>query len=72
MNASSPLPADYVNHFEVQVEGSVNYGDSVLVLGRVQSLPIRLRLSGHDGMLLKEGDNVRVGWRAQDSCLLVH
>jgi len=61
---------DYVNRCEVLVEGSVNYGDSVLVLGRVRSLPVRLRISGHDAMRLKEGDSVRVGWRPEDSCLL--
>ena len=54
----------------MRIEGSVNYGDSVLVMGRAGEIPIRLRLSGSDAMPLREGDTVRVRWRPEDSSLL--
>jgi putative spermidine/putrescine transport system ATP-binding protein len=58
------------NACTVRIEGRVNYGDSVLVLGHAGEVPIRIRLSGIDAMPLNEGDSVRVGWRGEDSCLL--
>jgi len=59
-----------MNQCDVLIDGSVNYGDSVLVLGRAGTASIRLRISGHEAMVLQEGQTIRVGWRAEDSCLL--
>jgi putative spermidine/putrescine transport system ATP-binding protein len=70
IDAGSDAPEGRWNHCSVRIEGSVNYGDSVLVIGRTGDIPIRLRLSGSDAMPLRERDTVRVRWRAEDSCLL--
>jgi putative spermidine/putrescine transport system ATP-binding protein len=70
IDAGSDAPEGRWNRCSVRIEGSVNYGDSVLVMGRAGEIPIRLRLSGSDAMPLREGDTVRVRWRPEDSSLL--
>jgi len=70
IDTGSSAPEGRWNHCSVCIEGSVNYGDSVLVMGRAREIPIRLRLPGSDAMPLRDGDTVRVRWRAEDSCLL--
>jgi len=52
------------------VEGTVNYGDSVLVLTRVAGKEVRMRLSLRDAAAVVEGDRLNAAWRPEDGCLM--
>jgi putative spermidine/putrescine transport system ATP-binding protein len=51
---------------EFTVEGSVNYGDSVVLIGKAGSIPLRVRASSGQYGSLPEGATLRVGWSASD------
>ena len=72
LDAGADAPDGRWNRCALNIAGSVNYGDSVLVMGHTGDIRIRLRLAASEAMPLKEGDTVRVRWRAEDSCLLSH
>ncbi len=48
------------------VEGTVNYGDSVLLIGRAGQVPLRMRVSGAQAGGITEGTRLAVGWAAED------
>ncbi|MCK6451770.1 MAG: ABC transporter ATP-binding protein [Alphaproteobacteria bacterium] len=51
---------------ELVVEGSVNYGDSVLLIGKAGNVPLRVRVSGAQYGAVQEGTTLPVGWTADD------
>ena len=55
-----------LNTFDMSVEGSVHYGDSVLVIGRVGSLSLRVRVPGAQAAAVVRDGQLRVGWRPED------
>ena len=55
-----------LNVFDMTVEGSVHYGDSVLVIGRVGSLPLRVRIPGAQAAAVVTHGQLRVAWRPED------
>ncbi len=56
--------------FDMSVEGSVHYGDSVLVIGRIGSLPLRVRVPGAQAAAVARPGQLRVGWRPEDVHLI--
>lgn len=63
-------PADGMNAFDMTVEGTVNYGDSILIIGRLESLPLRMRVPGVEAGAVASGDRIRIGWRKEDVHLI--
>ena len=59
-----------LNVFDMSVEGSVHYGDSVLVIGRIGSLPLRIRVPGAQAEAVVHHGQLRVGWRPEDMHLI--
>ena len=59
-----------LNVFDMAVEGSVHYGDSVLVIGRIGSLPLRIRVPGAQAAAVVRDGQLRVGWRPEDVHLI--
>jgi len=51
---------------EFTIEGTVNYGDSVLLIGKAGTVPLRVRVSSAQHGSLREGSTLRVGWSAPD------
>ncbi len=62
--------AEGLNVFDMAVEGSVHYGDSVLVIGRIGSLPLRIRVPGAQAEAVVHHGQLRVGWRPEDMHLI--
>ena len=62
--------AQGLNMFDMTVEGSVHYGDSVLVIGRVGALPLRVRVPGAQAATVAAHGQLRVGWRPEDVHLI--
>jgi putative spermidine/putrescine transport system ATP-binding protein len=54
------------NNFDMIVDGTVNYGDSVLILGRLNTVPIRVRVPGVSAGAVESGSQLRVGWQKDD------
>ncbi len=48
------------------VETIINYGGSILCIGRVLGLPFRVRFSGELPATVREGAEIRIGWRTGD------
>jgi len=61
---------DGSNVFDMTVDGIVNYGDSVLILGRLNTVPIRVRVPGVSAGALDSGRHLRVGWRKDDGHII--
>jgi putative spermidine/putrescine transport system ATP-binding protein len=59
------------NELEMVVEDTINYGDSILVVGRTHGLPLRARLFGSDPDALTRGRIIRLGWAGADAHVLV-
>jgi putative spermidine/putrescine transport system ATP-binding protein len=59
--------ADGLNTFDFHVETIANYGDSILVTGRVGERPVRMRMAGVMPEALREGIRLRVGWAPADA-----
>ena len=59
-----------LNVFDMAVEGSVHYGDSVLVIGRIGELPLRIRVPGAQAAAVARPGQLRVGWRPEDVHLI--
>jgi putative spermidine/putrescine transport system ATP-binding protein len=58
------------NNYELTVQNLVHYGESVLILGSVQDVPMRVRISGSLPEHIIEGGRIRIAWAPQDSYLL--
>ena len=58
------------NVFEMTVDEVINYGDSVLAIGKTNGLPLRARLPGMPPETLRRGEIIRLGWSAADAHVL--
>src|SRR5262245_8842446 len=51
---------------ELEVEGRVDYGESVLIVGRAKGQPVRVRVPGGEARLIAEGAKLLVAWTPED------
>jgi putative spermidine/putrescine transport system ATP-binding protein len=58
------------NELELVVEDTINYGDSILVIGRTHGVAVRARLIGGDPDALRRGSTVQLGWAGEDAHIL--
>ncbi|HTK00979.1 MAG TPA: ABC transporter ATP-binding protein [Bordetella sp.] len=58
------------NSYALAIHDLVHYGDSVLVLGAVEGVPMRVRISGNLPEHVVEGESIRIGWAPRDGYLL--
>ena len=58
------------NEFEMTVDDIINYGDSILAIGKIRGLPIRARLPGAGPEALVPGSVLRLGWAPADAHVL--
>ena len=56
-----------VNRFEMTIDDIINYGDSILVLGKTCGLPLRARLVGTRPADLGPGQILRLAWSPADA-----
>jgi len=62
--------ADAANTFEMTIDDVINYGDSILTIGRTRGLPLRARLVGADPSSLQHGAILRLAWSPADAHIL--
>jgi putative spermidine/putrescine transport system ATP-binding protein len=65
-----PAPSagdESVNTLQMRIETIVDYGESIVVVGRTGDLPIRMRLAGTSRADLCEGITITAGWFASDA-----
>jgi putative spermidine/putrescine transport system ATP-binding protein len=58
------------NVFDMTVDDAINYGDSVLAIGKTKGLPLRARLPGAQPEVLRRGEVIRLAWSAADAHVL--
>ncbi|MDA0338532.1 MAG: TOBE domain-containing protein, partial [Proteobacteria bacterium] len=56
--------------FDLKVNGTVNYGDSVLVIGTVEGQPLRMRMPGTDAGTFSRVSLIVISWRPEDVHLI--
>jgi len=59
------------NALDMIVDEVINYGDSILVIGRTHGLPLRARIFGSDPDALIRGSTIALGWAPADAHILV-
>ena len=62
---SRDVPAPLVT-LELEVESTVNYGDSLLVLGKAKGQPVRVRVPGAAPAAVHDGAKLLVAWGPED------
>jgi putative spermidine/putrescine transport system ATP-binding protein len=63
---------DGVTVVELEVEGRVNYGESVLIVGTTRGQPLRVRVPGGDAAAAGEGAKLLVAWTPADVHAIIH
>jgi len=58
------------NVFDMTIDDVINYGDSVLAIGKTKGLPLRARLPGAPPETLRRGETIRLAWSAADAHVL--
>jgi putative spermidine/putrescine transport system ATP-binding protein len=58
------------NVFDMTVDDVINFGDSVLAIGKTKGLPLRARLPGPPPETLRRGETIRLAWSAADAHVL--
>ncbi|HVU40661.1 MAG TPA: ABC transporter ATP-binding protein [Xanthobacteraceae bacterium] len=58
------------NEFEMTVVDTINYGDSILVIGTTRGVPLRARLVGTRPDMLRPGATLRLAWAPADAHVL--
>ena len=58
------------NTLDMTVDDTINYGDSVLVLGKTHGLPLRARIMGGRRLLPAPGDTLKFAWAPADAHVL--
>jgi putative spermidine/putrescine transport system ATP-binding protein len=58
------------NAFDLSIDDVINYGDSLLAIGKTRGLPIRARIAGRQADALAAGQTVKLGWSATDAHIL--
>jgi putative spermidine/putrescine transport system ATP-binding protein len=59
------------NAFEMTVDDIINYGDSILAIGKTNGLPLRARIVGNEPATWTQGTKVMLFWAPADAHLLV-
>jgi putative spermidine/putrescine transport system ATP-binding protein len=59
------------NVFDMTIDDIINYGDSLLAIGKTCGLPIRARVVGSEPNALAPGRTIKLGWAATDAHVLV-
>jgi len=57
------------NVFDMTVDDIINYGDSILAIGKAPFIPLRVRTVGGGLDALARGMSIKVGWSAADAHL---
>jgi putative spermidine/putrescine transport system ATP-binding protein len=58
------------NTFDMTVDDVINYGDSILVLGKTRGLPLRARIGGGPPDTLRPGATLPLAWSPADAHVL--
>ena len=58
------------NAIDLVVDDIINYGDSILVIGKARGLPLRARIVGGDPEVLRPGVTLRLAWAPVDAHVL--
>jgi len=58
------------NPLDLIVDDIINYGDSILVIGKTHGLPLRARLVGGDPAVLRPGATLPMAWAPTDAHVL--
>ena len=59
-------PGDDLTTVQLTIDTVVDYGDSVLAIGRVGDQPMRMRIAANPPSSLKEGATLTVGWSPEE------
>jgi putative spermidine/putrescine transport system ATP-binding protein len=58
------------NVFDILIDDVINYGDSLLAIGKTSGLPIRARIVDRKANALTAGQTIKLGWSATDAHIL--
>jgi putative spermidine/putrescine transport system ATP-binding protein len=58
------------NTFEMTIDDIINYGDSILAIGKTHGLPLRARIGGGAPDVLRPGSTLRLAWAPADAHVL--
>jgi putative spermidine/putrescine transport system ATP-binding protein len=58
------------NIFDMTIDDVINYGDSVVAIGKTDGQPLRARLPGTPPETLRRGEVIRLAWSAADAHVL--
>jgi putative spermidine/putrescine transport system ATP-binding protein len=58
------------NEFEMTIDDTINYGDSIVVIGTTRGVPLRARLVSARPDLLRPGATLRLAWAPADAHVL--
>jgi putative spermidine/putrescine transport system ATP-binding protein len=58
------------NRIDLTVDDIINYGDSILVIGKTRGLPLRARIVGGDPEVLRPGATLLLAWAPVDAHVL--
>jgi putative spermidine/putrescine transport system ATP-binding protein len=61
---------DEDNVFDMTVDDTINYGDSVLAMGNFRGLALRARIAGTDAAALAPGARIKLHWAPTDAHVL--
>jgi putative spermidine/putrescine transport system ATP-binding protein len=61
---------DADNVFELTIDDVINYGDSILAIGKTHGLPLRARMVGSEAAALGPGSKVALSWSPADAHVL--
>jgi hypothetical protein len=70
LRADTGNDAQDLNQFEMTIDDIINYGDSILVIGKIHGLPLRARLVGARTDALSPGRVLRLAWAPTDAHVL--
>jgi putative spermidine/putrescine transport system ATP-binding protein len=61
---------EHANTIEMMVDDVINYGESLLVIGKTHGLPVRARLVGAHAGAAAAGSVLRLAWYPADAHIL--
>src|SRR2546421_2453877 len=71
-----PLAAGHsggdTNIFDMTVDDIINYGDSILAIGKTHGLPLRARIGSGATDIPQPGSTLRLSWSSGDAHVLAH
>jgi putative spermidine/putrescine transport system ATP-binding protein len=60
------------NMLDMTVDDVINYGDSILAIGKTHGLPLRARIGGGASDIPQPGSTLRLAWAPADAHVLAH